>query len=96
MHDKDSRIRKAATMVAILEDYFDIPLKKLQVLDVGASTGIIDNHLANYFYSVQGIDIDKKAIEYANKTFQRDNLTFQEGDALSTTLPKRVFKILCQ
>jgi len=86
MHDTDGRVRKAATMVAALGDYFDVPLKELQVLDVGASTGIIDNHLAEYFHSVLGIDIDKEAIKYARKTFQKDNLSFREGDALSTNL----------
>lgn len=94
MHDTDSRVRKAETMVAVLSDYFDVSLKELRLLDIGASTGIIDNHLAEHFYSVMGIDIDKKAIEYAKRTFQRNNLTFREGDALSTNLPNESVDIV--
>ncbi len=86
MHDTDTRVRKAATMVAVLNDYLDGRLKHLRVLYVGASTGIIDNYLAGYFCSVLGIDIDKEAIEYAQSTFQRENLSFREGDALFTNL----------
>ncbi len=88
MHDSDGRLRKAATMVAVLEDYFDVPLQSLRVLDVGASTGIIDHHLAGHFHSVIGIDIDSGAIASANKAFQRDNLEFREGDALAIELPE--------
>jgi len=96
MYDTDGRVRKAATMAAALDDYFDVPLKELRVLDVGASTGIIDNYLAGYFGSVLGIDIDKEAIESAKKTFQRNNLNFREGDALSTNLPNEsVDVVIC-
>ncbi|MCB1056277.1 MAG: class I SAM-dependent methyltransferase [Acidobacteria bacterium] len=86
-HDTEGRLRKAATMVAVLSDYFDVPLQELRVLDVGSSTGIIDDHLAEHVHSVLGIDIDKPAIESAQKTFHRDNLAFREGDALATQLP---------
>ena len=86
MHDTDGRERKAATMVAALADYFDVPLASLSVLDVGASTGIIDNHLAKHFQSVIGLDIDKRAIESAKANFDRSNLEFREGDALATGL----------
>jgi 2-polyprenyl-3-methyl-5-hydroxy-6-metoxy-1,4-benzoquinol methylase len=86
MHDRKSRVQKAETMIAVLGDYFDIPLKELRVLDVGASTGIIDDHLAAHFHSVLGIDIDQEAIQFAQNTFSRDNLVFREGDALATNL----------
>ncbi len=94
MHDTEGRVRKATTMLAALGDYFDVPLKELRVLDVGASTGIIDNHLAEHFHSVLGIDIDREAIESAKKMFPRNNLNFQVGDALSTNLPKESVDIV--
>ncbi len=86
MYDRDGRALKAATMVAVLEDYFNVPLKDLGVLDIGASTGIIASHLAEHFHSVLGIDIDKEAIDAARMAFQKDNLVFREGDALATNL----------
>lgn len=87
MFDVLARQRKAKTMVAVLKDYFTIPLNKLSVLTVGSSTGIIDNYLADYFRSVVGVDVDKPAIEYAKKNFQKANLVFQMGDTLSLGFP---------
>lgn len=84
MHDAEGRQRKAATMVAVFEEYFDVPLIQLRVLDIGASTGIIDNYLADHFGSVIGIDIDDRAIESAKERFEKSNLKFQIGDALHT------------
>jgi len=55
----------------------------MRVLDVGASTGIIDAHLSNYFGSITGIDIDTKAIDHAKRSFERNNLFFNDGDALN-------------
>ena len=65
MHDFDGRRRKAATMIAVLRDYFDIPLRNLRVLDVGGSTGIIDDYLTGYLGTVVGVDIDIKAVDFA-------------------------------
>lgn len=87
MHDAEGRVRKAATMIAVLGDYFDAPLRQLRALDVGASTGIIDNYLADHFESILGIDIDTAAIQSANNTFRKDNLSLRVGDALKTKIP---------
>lgn len=94
VHDTEGRIRKAKTMVAVLDDYFEVPLQDLHVLDVGASTGIIDNYLADHFKIVHGIDIDTEAIRFANETFRKDNLTFCRGDALETKFPEDSFDIV--
>ena len=51
MHDAKGRRRKAATMVEVCKDAFDRPLSDLTVLDVGGSTGFIDDFLADYFQS---------------------------------------------
>src|SRR5699024_11140279 len=87
MHDTKGRERKAATMVAVLSDYFDVPLHQIRALDMSASTGIIDNHLSSYFGSVLGMDIDSEAIASANQHYSKDNLRLREGDALNTRLP---------
>ena len=54
-YDIPSRERKARTLVAVLEDFIKSPLKKLNVLDIGASTGIIDNYLSSYFGRIVGV-----------------------------------------
>ncbi len=94
MHDNVLREQKAATMTAVLGDYFSRPLNDLRVLDIGASTGIIDNYLAQHFQSVVGIDIDSKAIEFANNTFNKENLRFCVGDALDTKQTEASFDVV--
>jgi protein-L-isoaspartate O-methyltransferase len=68
-YDVLGRERKAKTMVAVLEDYFQAPLNNQSLLNVGGSTGIIDSYLADYFHSVVSVDIDKPAIEQAKSKF---------------------------
>lgn len=98
MYDQQGRERKAKTMVAIAQEYFaDKELSTLQVLDVGASTGFIDNYLASYFDTVVGIDIDSDAIAFAEKQFQNiNNLKFQLGDAMQLDFADNSFDfVLC-
>lgn len=83
MYDRVGREQKAATMVAVLSDFFDQPLAELDLLTIGASTGIIDNYLSQHFGTVHGVDIDERAIEHARANFQRDNLTYAVGDAMN-------------
>jgi ubiquinone/menaquinone biosynthesis C-methylase UbiE len=88
MHDIVKREKKAATMVAVFQDYFDVPLRNLDVIDVGASTGIIDAFLADHFGSVVGIDIDTTAIDLAKEAFhEKRNLSFRQGDAMHLQFP---------
>ena len=96
MHDYEGRQKKAATMVAVLQDYFDCPLHDIRAFDVGASTGIIDAYLANYFGSMIGIDIDTQAVEHANSAFEQSNLFFHVGDALYLQIPdESVDVVIC-
>ena len=87
MYDYERRQRKAATMIAVLQDYFSLPLSKLRAIDVGASTGIIDTFLADYFGSITGVDIDQKAIDWAKTSFGAENLFFHAGDAGALKIP---------
>ena len=95
MYDTKSREQKAMRMVKTLGHYFGhSKLKKLKVLDVGASTGIIDNVLAKNFDSVTGIDIDKVALDYAKTKYKRTNLKFQLGDAMKLKFKDNSFDIV--
>lgn len=70
-------------------------LKKLKVLDVGCSTGIITNFMADYFNQVIGVDIDEDALNLAKKTFKnKKNLSFLKMDAQNLNFPKNYFDIV--
>lgn len=95
MYDVPSRVRKATRMVKLLSDHFGADkLKKLSVLDVGSSTGIIDHELAGYFKKVVGIDIDSGGIEYAKKKYKKANLTFKLDDAMKLSFKGDTFDIV--
>lgn len=95
MYDEKSRIQRAKRTVNTLESYFGKnKLANLNVLDVGASTGIIDNYLAKYFKRLTGIDIDKEAIEFAKKNFEAKNLKFKVNDAMNLSFRLNTFDIV--
>ena len=91
MFDRESRERKAKTIVAVLSDFLRSDFQSLSVLDIGASTGIIANYLSKYFGKVIGIDIDKPAIEYAKNNFIKENLVFQMGDSMHLDFQQNMF-----
>lgn len=95
MYNSLSRQKKAKRMVKVFQDFLGLSkLKKLRVLDVGCSTGIIDNTLSAYFKEVVGIDSDSQAINFANKTFKNDHLKFMKGDALSLSFADNSFDVV--
>ncbi|HEX6590864.1 MAG TPA: methyltransferase domain-containing protein [Moraxellaceae bacterium] len=96
MYEKEGRTRKAETMIRILADHFgSTPLASLNALDVGASTGLIDSHLATHFQSLVGIDIDAAAIAFATTTFAtQHNLQFEQGDAMQLRFPDNSFDVV--
>ncbi|MEM8561269.1 MAG: class I SAM-dependent methyltransferase [Pseudomonadota bacterium] len=81
--DAQERQKKALTIVEVCKDFLEAEdLSGLSLLDVGSSSGIIDNTLASYFGQVHGIDIDEPAMNHAKATFKKDNLSFALGDAM--------------
>lgn len=87
LFDTDKRILKAETIIRVCQDFLKREdLSQLHLLDVGSSNGIIDNHLANHFGLVSGIDIDEPAMAHAQATFARKNLEFKQGDAMCMSM----------
>ena len=81
--NSEQRERKARTVVKVCQDFLQCEdLSHLSLLDVGSSSGIIDNYLADFFQSVSGIDIDEPAMAHARATFNKPNLSFSHGDAM--------------
>ena len=84
MYDESSRKLKASNIIKILSHYYGAKkLKTVNVLDVGASSGIIDSFISDYVKSLVGIDIDKGAISHAKQIFKKKNLLFKNDDALN-------------
>jgi len=94
VYSRQSRERKAKTIIAILRDFLDRNLQSLTLLDVGCSTGIIANYLSDYFDEVVGIDIDEPAVQYARENFSKDNIKFNLGDAMDIRYPKNSFDVV--
>lgn len=96
MYDVPSRERKAKTMLAALADYFgdEQMLGALTLLDVGASTGIIDHYLSAYCRKVTGVDIDANAVSHANRQYGGESLEFIEGDAMALQFADNSFDIV--
>ncbi len=81
--DREQREKKGRTIVLVCKDFFkSTDLSRLKLLDVGSSSGIIDNYLADYFGGVSGIDIDEAAMAHARAAFNKENLHFARGDAM--------------
>ena len=94
MYDYEGRERKAKTIVAVLNDFFQSDFHSQSLLDVGCSTGIISNYLADHFGQVVGIDIDDSAINFAKNKFKKDNLTFIKNDSLRKKFSQKSFDVV--
>jgi ubiquinone/menaquinone biosynthesis C-methylase UbiE len=94
VYDVAGREKKARTMIAVMEDYLPDSLEEYDLLNVGGSTGIIDNYLAGYFHRVVGTDIDEPAIRHATTTYIRDNLEFRVADALHLPFEDQSFDVV--
>jgi len=95
MYNLQARERKARTILAVIQEFFGkTPLPSLSLLDVGSSTGIIDNFLADHFFKVTGIDIDKEAIQYAQTAFKKRNLQFMVDDLMDLSFPDNTFDVV--
>ncbi len=94
MHSLEGRRRKAGTMLAVLRDALGDRLLGARMLNVGCSTGIIDECMAPYVASVMGIDIDAPAVEFARTRCTSPNVTFRVGDAMNLDFADASFDVV--
>ncbi len=93
--DEESRRHKAEKILCVLSDYLgESALSGLRCLDSGCSGGIIDAFLAEHFNTMVGIDIDEKAIRYANKYRHSDNMDLFVGSAICLPFEKDSFEVV--
>lgn len=85
--DVSSRQRKAETTLRVLRDHLGARLAECRLLDVGASTGIIDAYLAPHVAELLGIDIDAKALDHARGHSVGTSARYARADALALPVP---------
>ena len=93
-YGRQSREKKARTIIAVLNDFFGIDFRSFYILDVGCSTGIMANYFSDYFGEVVGVDIDASAVQYAKAHFRKDNLKLDIGDAMNIRRPNNSFDVV--
>jgi len=78
--DIKNKLRVAHQIKGLLDTIYNKEqLKKIKCLDVGSSTGIITNYLAQFLNRITGIDVDSSALSYAKKNYSKKNLRFIFG-----------------
>lgn len=91
--DDKERLRIAKQIWGVLSDKLE-NTKKLICLDVGSSSGVIDNFLSNYFKKVVAVDIDENAINLAKSKFKKNNLKFILGNIEGLVFKNNSFDVV--
>lgn len=94
MHSTLGRRRKAQTMLAVLNEALGARLSASDVLNLGCSTGIIDEFLAPYVRTMTGVDIDAPAVALAESRRLASNLVFRIEDAMDLKFSDASFDVV--
>lgn len=94
MHSLDGRRRKAETMRLVLQEAMGPVFATADVLNLGCSAGIIDEHLAGFVGSIVGADIDEPAIRVAADRVKAGNVRFVVADAMALSMPDDSFDVV--
>lgn len=94
MHSAEGRQRKAATMLAILREAIGSRLTHADVLNLGCSTGIIDEFLASHVGTMTGVDIDAPAVALAESRRKGTNIAFRTDDAMGLSFAEASFDVV--
>ncbi len=94
LYDFAGREIKAKKIQAVLSDYLQEGMDNLNLLDIGSSTGIITHLLSGSFLSTTGVDIDEKAIAFAQKNFQNEKLKYLVGDSMNLPFQDESFDVI--
>jgi len=94
MHAVDDRQRKAATMVEVLTEAMSGRFANARLLNLGCSTGIIDEYLAPHVGAVTGVDIDEPAIATAISNRRASNVEFRLDDAMNLSFADQSFDVV--
>ena len=94
LYNYAERQYKANKIIAVLKDFLKGDLKKLKLLDIGSSTGIMTNLLSEHFSETIGIDIDEQGVKYSNENFKNEHLSFRIDDAMNLSFSDNSFDVV--
>lgn len=90
----DIKIEKAKKVATILKEHTKNQLNDLNCLELGGSSGIMASFISDRFKEMTVLDIDKNAIDFANKNYKKNNLRFIYGDATDTHFKNDSFDVI--
>lgn len=91
--ESSGRQNKAKQIIGVLKQYL-ANTNSLSCLDIGCSNGIITNELIKHFKLVEGVDIDRVAIEQAKSKYHKKNLKFSTMSALNLQFRENLFDVV--
>lgn len=94
MHSLEGRRRKARTMLCVLERTLGSRMQEVRALNLGCSTGIIDETIAPHVRAMTGVDIDEPAVALAKAARVGTNLEFAVEDAMQLSFPEHSFDVV--
>lgn len=95
--DRVGRLRVAKQLVAILKDYLfgDKILGTLTILDIGCSSGIITQYIADQAKKTIGVDVDLNAISLAKRSYEKKpSLTFRVASGSNLPFKDNSFDVV--
>jgi len=95
--DLKSRQFKAQKILSIIGDFASKKnknLKELNCIDIGCSSGLIVINIADNFKQILGVDIDKKAVNMANKDIKKQNIKFEVMSGMDLKYPDESFDVV--
>lgn len=93
LFNEQSRLIKAKKILTIIKDFSKNSLDKCKCLEVGCSTGVNTNYLAEFVAEFYGIDIDAQAVKYGSLQRMK-NVGFIVGDAMRLPYRDNIFDII--
>ncbi len=97
MYDSDNLARKAKKTVEVINDFLKKFPKKIDdfiLLDIGCSTGYLTKYYGSFFRDAIGVDIDEKAIKYAEKNNSKENVSYRIDDSMNMKFPDSFFDVV--
>ena len=92
-YDRPGRQQKASKILSVLSDFVGERLSEHAILDIGCSSGIISNFIADRVQMVVGTDVDINSVIHANGE-KKLNSRFLPSDAQALPFRKEIFDIV--